>query len=110
MFRYIVYALSILLTGLPSAVGQSSANEQARFLAGLPVRDSRVAEYARDRVWVDHATAMDAAWGKQQQRQISRVRSWAGTFLPESRSTGTMYYMFSGPDFLYANAFFPNAS
>ena len=26
------------------------------------------------------------------------------------KTTGPMFYMFSGPDFLYANAFFPNAS
>lgn len=105
--------LSILIvlfaTVLPSSA-QSSANEQARFLAGLPVRGSHLAHLGRDRVWAEHATAMDAAWGKQQQRQIAKVRSWAGHFLPESRGGGTVYYMFSGPDFLYADAFFPNAS
>src|SRR5687768_1386933 len=109
---YLRVLLSLLLlawTVLPAS-GQSSANEQARFLAGLPVRGSHLADVARNPVWAEHATAMDAAWGKQQQRQISKVRSWAGRFLPDSHAGGTMYYMFSGPDFLYADAFFPNAS
>jgi hypothetical protein len=108
-FRAILGFVLIIAAALPAS-GQSSPNEQARFLAGLPVRGSRLETFASDRVWVDHASAMDAAWGKQQERQIAKVRSWAGTFLPESRSNGTMYYMFSGPDFLYADAFYPNAS
>ena len=36
---------------------------------------------------------------------------WAPAFLGGAdQDNGTLFYMFSGPDFLYANAFFPNAS
>src|SRR6478735_9072075 len=111
MSRYFLvlgFAFAVLLSG--ASAQSMSVNDQARFLAGLPVRGTALDMFARDRVWVEHASAMDAAWGKQQQRQIAKVRSWAGTFLPDSGSNGTMYYMFSGPDFLYAQAFFPNAS
>lgn len=87
-----------------------SPNEEARFLAGLPVRGSAAEVWARDAVWVEHATAMDAAWDKQDRRQIGRVREWARKFLPAAQTNGTAYYMFSGPDFPYAHAFFPNAS
>jgi hypothetical protein len=36
------------------------------------------------------------------------VRSWSEKHLQDRQKP--LYYMFSGPDFLYANAFFPEAS
>ena len=44
------------------------------------------------------------------ERQLAHVRSWAGDNSAVSHVSGTVYYMFSGPDFLYAHTFFPNAS
>ena len=50
-------------------------------------------------------------WKRLEQQQLSKIRAWAPQALgPAYQETGPMYYMFSGPDFLYANAFFPNAS
>ncbi len=44
------------------------------------------------------------------ERQLAHVRSWARGNSEISHVSGTVYYMFSGPDFLYARTFFPNAS
>ena len=96
-------------TSLP-AQEAPSPTDQAKFLAGLPVRDSALDQFAHERMWVEHATAMDAAFNKTEQRQVARVRAWARTNVPGSTDRSTMFYMFSGPDFLYANAFFPEAS
>jgi hypothetical protein len=61
--------------------------------------------------WQQHAAEMDEAWSKKQSQQIAPIRNWMWTHAePYIRSTGTMYYMFGGPDFLYANTFFPYAS
>ena len=88
-----------------------SPNDQALFLAGLPVRGSALENWARSRAYVEHATALDEAWEKKQRRSLIGVRNWASTFAPRATgSSGTMYYMFSGPDILYAHTFFPNAS
>jgi hypothetical protein len=59
---------------------------------------------------MDHAAFFDEAWAKVEQRQLAPIRNWIGEFVPASESSSPVYYMFSGPDFLYANAFFPNAS
>ncbi|HVF72609.1 MAG TPA: hypothetical protein VM940_13455 [Chthoniobacterales bacterium] len=83
----------------------------AKFLAGLPVRDTPLESYVNVAGWTSHATELDKAWKQVDQRQLAKVRAWAPQALgPAYEDTGTMYYMFSGPDFLYANAFFPNAS
>ncbi len=74
------------------------------------MRGSALEARTRSRAWAEHATAMDSAFDRQEQRQLSRVKSWSRANVPGSGGSGTMYYMFSGPDFLYANAFYPNAS
>lgn len=86
----------------------ASLSEEARFLAGLSVQDPDLQAFTRDRAWASHAAALDAAFNKQEQKQLSHVRAWSRENIPQT--TETMYYMFSGPDFLYANAFFPIAS
>src|SRR3954453_19495404 len=88
----------------------ASPNDQARFLAGLPVRNSALDAFAHDPQWAQHAVEMDKRWGKTEERQLGKVRSFAASHVPGSGSRDTMYYMFSGPDFLYANTVFPNAS
>jgi hypothetical protein len=83
----------------------------AKFLAGLPVRDTPLESYVNFPGWTSHATELDRAWKQVEQRQLARIRAWAPEALgPAYDDSGPMYYMFSGPDFLYANAFFPNAS
>jgi len=86
-------------------------NDTARFLAGLPVRDTPLEGLSRNSAWVDHATEFDKAWKELDARQLTKIRAWSGEFLSDaSADKGPMFYMFSGPDILYAQAFFPNAS
>ena len=48
-------------------------------------------------------------WEKFEQRQLSRARAWADRELPAvRRESPVLYYTFSGPDILYAHAFFPD--
>lgn len=67
--------------------------------------------YSLDPAWATHATNFDQAWTRLEQQQLSKIRMWAPQFLGDPYAdTGPMFYMFSGPDFLYAHAFFPKAS
>jgi len=87
------------------------ADATAKFLAGLPLRNTPLENYVNVPTWTTHATDLDRAWSQLEQRQLSKIRGWAPQALGAAyEDTGPMYYMFSGPDFLYANAFFPNAS
>lgn len=87
------------------------ADATAKFLAGLPVRDTPLEAYVNVPGWTSHATELDRAWKQVEERQLARIRAWAPQALgPAYEENGPMFYMFSGPDFLYANEFFPNAS
>ena len=95
--------------GLARAANTVSADDTARFLAGMPPSaDSPLTPLTKDPSWQRHARFFDAAFGQLEQRQLSKIRTWAETNLAAPRPT--MFYMFSGPDFLYADAFYSKAT
>jgi hypothetical protein len=86
-----------------------TANDTALFLAGMPPSaDSPLTPLTKDPAWQRHAKFLDAAFGQLEQRQLSKIRAWAGVNLAAPKPT--MFYMFSGPDFLYADAFYSKAT
>jgi hypothetical protein len=92
--------------------GPASVNDTARFLAGLPVSQaSPLVPLEQTAVWQQHATFFDQAWAKLAARQFVGIRDWEVNYLPDAtQPLPVVFYMFSGPDFLYARQFFPNAS
>ena len=109
MKRHALIPLILLAT---SAFAQQSPtlDETARFLAGLPVTGV-LEPLTEAEGWRSHANAMDQAWFKKEDFQLGPIRAWmAGNADEYYQSSNTMYYMFGGPDFLYAHAFFPNAN
>lgn len=93
---------------LPAA---NPVNDMARLLAGMaPSDDPAMAALTKESAWQQHAKFFDTAWANLEKRQLSKVRKWAETNIPDAHAAkGTMFYMFSGPDFLYADTFFPQA-
>ncbi len=86
-----------------------SADDTARFLAGMPPSaGSPLMPLTQDPSWQRHARFFDSAFAQLEQRQLSKIRAWADANLAAPRPT--MFYMFSGPDFLYADAFFQKAT
>ena len=94
---------------LPVAAGP---NDVARFLAGMPVpENSPLAPLTRDPAWQQHAAFFEEQFTKLNVRQLQKVHAWQETYLPESvQPIPVAFYMFSGPDFLYVDQFFPKAA
>jgi len=105
-------ALSLLFAVATSARAADvvTPDDTARYLAGMqPSADSPLMPLTKEPAWQRHAKFLDDAFAQLDQRQLSKIRVWADTNLATPRPT-TMFYMFSGPDFLYANAFYSKAS
>jgi hypothetical protein len=109
--RTILAAIAGLLLVAASPVQAADTptpNDTARFLAGMPpADDSPLAPLSKDRSWQEHARVFNAAFQRVEQSQLARIRAWSSSNITEARPT--LFYMFSGPDFLYANAFYPKA-
>lgn len=102
--------LFCLLCFAPLLHAAAPADHQARFLAGLMVDATELEPLAREPAWQDHAAAFHRAWLDLEERQLSKIRQWMPATLNHIyQDPSPLFYTFSGPDFLYANAFFPNA-
>ncbi|MDX2205881.1 MAG: hypothetical protein NW223_24235 [Hyphomicrobiaceae bacterium] len=104
----LVLAVAVMASATVARSADATPNDTARFLAGLPVSpDSPLAPLTKEREWVEHARIFDSIWADQEKRQLSKIREWSAATLTNRRDT--LYYFFSGPDFMYADAFFPGA-
>jgi hypothetical protein len=103
-------ATMLVAAAMPARAADTvTADDTARFLAGMPPSaDSPLTPLTKDPSWQQHARFFDAAFGELERRQLSRIRAWADTNLAAPKPT--MFYMFSGPDFLYADAFYSKAT
>lgn len=104
--------LLLALIGVAGAArGAPAPDDEARFLAGLPVRDTPLESLSTSQAWTAHAVDFDHAWAQLEKRQLQAIQAWAPGALDHYYTDASpVFYFFSGPDFLYAHAFFPNAS
>src|SRR2546423_1583966 len=85
-------ALFVLSLAPLRAAETATANDTARFLAGMaPAPDSPLAPLTKDRSWQEHARVFDGAFERLEQRQLGRIRAWSAQNL--SAAPATMYYM-----------------
>ena len=91
-------------------VANESLNDAARFVAGLPVENTRNKLYGLTQTneWRTHAHNMDQIWNSFQQN-APKILSFTQNELSDiNKKSKTLFYPFGGPDFLFSNAFFPD--
>jgi hypothetical protein len=113
----LVNALAALAQGNPEIAPRAipvntGPNDVARFLAGMPVQEnSPLAPLMRDPAWQAHAAFFEEQFSKVNVRQLQKLHGWQQTSFSESLTPfPAVFYMFSGPDFLYVDQFFPKAA
>jgi hypothetical protein len=86
-------------------------DDTAKFLAGMPVpKNSPLAPLTQSPAWPEHSQYFEKNFARLNTGKLQKLRNWQNTYLPESKEPiPVAYYMFSGPDFLYVDQFFPNA-
>ena len=105
----LAFAFALALAQPSRAADTVTVDDTARFLAGMPPSaGSPLTPLTRDPTWQRHARFFDQAFAQLEQRQLAKIRAWSDTNLAAPRPT--MFYMFSGPDFLYADAFYGKAT
>jgi hypothetical protein len=106
----VLITLAVVFGAARASCSQTAtADDTARFLAGLrPSPDSPLAALTRDSTWLSHARYFDTVFAREEDAHLSKIREFSHKYLTDKH--GTMLYMFSGPDFLYATSFFPSAS
>ena len=66
-----LFLLAILTAGGRAFAADQVADATAKFLAGLPVRDTPLESYVNVPSWTTHAIDLDKAWNRLDQRQLT---------------------------------------
>ncbi|MBV6626943.1 MAG: hypothetical protein KI793_29065 [Rivularia sp. (in: Bacteria)] len=85
--------------------------DTAKLLAGMEVSsESPLAKVQQVRGWNSHQNYYKNAWSQLENRQLTKVRKWRDKELQKiNAQSPTVFYPFSGPDFLYSYSLFPKA-
>ena len=85
-------------------------NDAARFVAGLPAAGpAPLAGWRQTPEWISYSKTISQSWERFKAGHLRTIRPWANANL-SNLNPGTVFYPFSGPDFIYARELFPNAS
>jgi hypothetical protein len=82
-------------------------NDYARFIAGFHHPESTLTSYEKP-AWIKYAASMNQGWERFEKRQLIPMREWASRELGPA-GTATVFYPFSGPDFINVYTLFPRA-
>ena len=105
----VIAGVVLLASGHTRAAEVATPDDTARYLAGLqPSATSPLLPLTQAPAWQRHQRFFDNAFSQLYQRQMSKIHAWAEANLAAPRPT--MFYFFSGPDFLYADAFYSKAT
>ncbi|HET9502572.1 MAG TPA: hypothetical protein VFO93_03465 [Hymenobacter sp.] len=96
----------------PLAPDTANVQNVAAYLAGLPPKaETPLAALATQPTWQAFAKDQEKSWAKYRATHTDPMKKWAATELDSVRqATTTLFYPFSGPDFLNAYTLFPTAS
>lgn len=96
----------------PLAPDTAGVQSVANYLAGLPPKaGTPLATLAAQPAWQAFTKDQDKSWAKYRATHTAPMNKWAAAELDSVRqATTTVFYPFSGPDFLNVFTLFPTAS
>ena len=103
-------ALLLVWVSAVSLLHASSLQEQAEFLAGIPLpRQSVLSPLQQSPEYRDHQKQLQEQWTFCRRIRYEAMQQWGREHLSQDpASRGILRYLFGGPDFLNAYAFFPD--
>jgi hypothetical protein len=84
----------------------------ARFIAGMELigADTGFSAYAKEDYYQSHLEYAKTSWETTESTMLKPIHDWlSGKGMIDERTDATCFYPLSGPDFLFGNAFYPNA-
>jgi hypothetical protein len=85
-------------------------DELASFISGMPYNKNECLSKLDSIVkWKHYASDMDNMFSHSTSLRLKKMKIWADSELIKNQNITTVFYPFSGPDFLNANIFYPDA-
>ncbi|MCA8832087.1 hypothetical protein [Hymenobacter pini] len=95
----------------PATPDTATIHNVAAYLAGLPVsKGSALKSLTTQPAWQAYAADQTKSWNNYQTTRTAKIESWAASELDSARTASpTIFYPFSGPDFLNVTTMFPSS-
>lgn len=88
----------------------SISDEIASFISGTPYGDNKcLSKYDSITKWTKYSKDLDKLFANANTMRLNKMKTWANNELKKDHSSKTVFYPFSGPDFLNAHLFYPDA-
>jgi hypothetical protein len=85
-------------------------DEMASFISGMPYNKNECLSKLDSIIkWKQYASDMDKMFSRSTSLRLRKMEVWADSALIRSQSITSVFYPFSGPDFLNAHLFYPDA-
>jgi hypothetical protein len=95
-------------TTIVNSASDGKFNRIARYWSGL--HDAENIELEKFSEWKTYSKNLDSSFAKLDRKKFAVINNWSKTELKSvNEKINTVFYPFSGPDFYYANNFFPDA-
>ncbi|MCK9322078.1 MAG: hypothetical protein M0P32_08775, partial [Bacteroidales bacterium] len=89
----------------------SKYQEFALFITGQEFPVSNTDTTIDRAFWIDYQSKINEDWPSMDSSRLTPMRDWSNEVIkPQINDSLTLFYPFSGPDFLHAHVLFPNAS
>jgi hypothetical protein len=101
---------TVIVAEEPAVVMDKSLDALALYVAGLPQRDSNAfSSLEKERIWKDFKLATDSNWTRIYNLRLGKMQEWQKENLG-LRDSLSVFYPFSGPDFMHVHYLFPEAN
>jgi len=85
-------------------------DEEASFLAGMTYGENSCLSRLDSAIqWKHYASELDSLFDRADSLRLRKMKLWADSELVRKEDKKTVFYPFSGPDFLNAHLFYPDA-
>ncbi len=83
----------------------------AKFISGMAVdKNSELWDLSQLAGFKSYSKSSDSSWAKLDKKRLSKMSGWADSEIVDlNKDLKTLFYPFSGPDFLNVHTFFPKA-
>ncbi len=108
IFSGAVIFLAVGTAGADVPPVPQSDKDVARLLAGMDPGEPGYDSLTSTPAWMDHHTFFEKNWAELSRKRLDPASGWRETDVKPDASLKTLFYPFSGPDFLNAYLFFPD--
>ncbi|MEI6126284.1 MAG: hypothetical protein WCQ99_06980, partial [Pseudomonadota bacterium] len=86
-------------------------NDIALYISGLKIKEqSKIFNLTKYDIWQQYVSVTNASWALFKKNKVKKISDWAQAEMNAVRKERrTVFYPFSGPDFLYVHTLFPDS-